>query len=188
MTEAEVSLRMALYYIQNDLTCENVKVALDGAHIKTGDIVHFEIEKFMKNVQCEKIIGENTKWQGIYSVNGYEQKIELSSTPGIGDVVVRLKDGKRIYIESKKGKSNKSSQEYSLMREAIGQLMTGVPLTEDMIPMVAVPYTAKSYELANRWIQLSQIKRIGIQFALVHEDGLIDFVSSDYYTNTTPFA
>ena len=62
------------------------------------------------------------------------------------------------------------------MREAIGQLMTGIAFTEEIIPMVAVPYSNKSYELANRWCSLAQIKKVGIQFALVHDDGKVDFV------------
>lgn len=37
------------------------------------------------------------------------------------------------------------------MREAIGQLMTGTQLTDEIISMVAVPFSVKSYELANRW-------------------------------------
>lgn len=178
MTEPEVSIRMALYYIQNNLTDKNVKVSIDGAHIKTGNAIHFQIENFLKTVGCEKEDGENGKWQGIYGLEGYEQKIELSSTPGVGDVVVELKGGKQVYIESKKGKNKKSSQEYSLMREAIGQLMTGIQLTNTIIPMVAVPYSMKSEELANRWILLTQMKKIGIQFALVHTDGKIDFVTN----------
>ena len=43
MTEAEVILRLAMYYIKNGLTQEHVTVSIDGAHVKTGNTVHFEI-------------------------------------------------------------------------------------------------------------------------------------------------
>ena len=33
MTEAEVILRLALYYIKNELTTEDVSVSIDGAHV-----------------------------------------------------------------------------------------------------------------------------------------------------------
>lgn len=33
MQEAEVSLRVALYYIQNKLTNKDVTVSIDGAHV-----------------------------------------------------------------------------------------------------------------------------------------------------------
>ena len=32
MTEPEVSLRLAMYYIKNHLTEQDVKVSIDGAH------------------------------------------------------------------------------------------------------------------------------------------------------------
>ena len=175
MTEPEVSIRLALYYIKNRMTGEMVTVSIDGAHIKTGSTVHFPIQDFLTSVGCRKVVSDD-RWQGIYEVEGYKEKIEIVSNSGIGDVRVHLKNGKILYVESKKGKANKSSQEYSLMREAIGQLMTGIALSGDIIPMVAVPYSSKSYELANRWCSLEQIKIIGIQFALIHDDGKVDFV------------
>lgn len=175
MTEPEVSIRLALYYIQNRMTDETITVSIDGAHVKTGSTVHFPIQEFLRSVGCRKVASDN-RWQGMYEVAGFKEKIEIVSTSGIGDIRVYLQDGKILYVESKKGKSNKSSQEYPLMREAIGQLMTGIALTEDIIPVVAVPYSSKSYELASRWCSLEQIKKIGIQFALVHDDGKVDFV------------
>ena len=57
------------------------------------------------------------------------------------------------------------------MREAIGQLMTGCQLSDNVIPVVAVPYSDKSYELACRWSLLKQIQMVGIRFMLVCEDG-----------------
>ena len=62
------------------------------------------------------------------------------------------------------------------MREAIGQLMTGCQLMPDMVPIVAVPYTEKSYELARRWTQLKQISLVGIRFMLVKEDGTVKII------------
>ena len=34
MTEPEVSLYIALYFIKNELTDKNVHVSIDGAHVK----------------------------------------------------------------------------------------------------------------------------------------------------------
>ncbi len=46
MQEAEVSLRIALYYIRNKKTDRGVKVSIDGAHIKTGNsIQHVTIDQ-----------------------------------------------------------------------------------------------------------------------------------------------
>lgn len=171
MQEAEVSLRVALYYIQNKLTDRDVTVSIDGAHIKTGDKIHFDIWKFLSDNECTKIEGDSDRWQGRYQVFGCSEQIIISSKPGMGDVNVWLLNGKKLYVESKKGKENKSGQEYPLMREAIGQLMTSSVLTDDMIPAVAVPYSEKSVELAGRWSEYPQMQQIGIRFLLVKDDG-----------------
>ena len=43
MQEAEVCLRIAMYFIKQGITEEDVQVSLDGAHIKTKDEIHFDI-------------------------------------------------------------------------------------------------------------------------------------------------
>ncbi len=173
MTEPEVSLRIAMHFIQNGETLENVSVSIDGAHIKTKDTTHFKIVDFLRKNGYVKCDGCNDKWQGEYQNINYSPCIVVSSKPGVGDVVVHLNHGKTLYIESKKFKSG-SGGEYPAMREAIGQLMTGCP--EDNIPVVAVPYNDKSAELAERWSHSSRICNTGIRFMLVHDDGAIDFI------------
>ena len=173
MQQAEVSLRVALHFIMNGITKENVKVSLDGAHIKTGNQVHFDIFKFLSDNQCHKLDLDGNRWQGIYQVQDFDAKLEIVSSPGIGDVNIKLPDGKSLYVESKKGRADKKGQKYPLMREAIGQLMTGVEITESIVPVVAVPFSEKSYELATRGAKLEQIKNVGIKFFLVKEEGKI---------------
>lgn len=64
MKEPEVSLRIALYYIKNGMTQEDVQVSLDGAHIKINGELQFDICSFMETQGCRKI-GENSEhWQG----------------------------------------------------------------------------------------------------------------------------
>lgn len=171
MQEAEVNLRVALYYIKNGLTDKDVAVSIDGAHVKTGDKVHFDIWSFLGENGFVKCDGDSDKWQGDYKIDGYEPHIIISSKPGEGDVMLWLEGGKKLFVESKKSGSIKSGQAYPLMREAIGQLMTGRELTENIVPAVAVPYSEKSFELATRWSEYSQIKQIGIRFILVKADG-----------------
>lgn len=176
MQEAEVSLRIAIYHIINGLTSHDVTVSIDGAHIKIKDTIHFDIWKFFEEHHISRIDGHIDDYKGIYRIDGYDVKIIVTSTPGIGDVNVILEDGTSLYVESKKGKENRLGKEYSLMREAIGQLMTGCELRNGIIPVVAVPYSPKSFELADRWSALSQMKKIGIKFYLVEEDGGIVIV------------
>ena len=50
MKEAEVSLRVALHYILEEKTDQDVMVSLDGAHIKTGAQVHFDVPLFLSEL------------------------------------------------------------------------------------------------------------------------------------------
>ena len=171
MKEPAVSIFVALHYIRNGLTDQNVVISLDGAHMQTSGVNHFDLLKFMKENKCIKESDEK-KWQGTYRVEGFLPRIVIVSKPGMGDVVVSLRSGKTIRVESKKGEvGNKSGSEYPLMREAIGQLMTGCELSEDLIPAVAVPFSERSCKLAKQWSEYTQIKRIGLKFLLVRETG-----------------
>ncbi|MBZ9634684.1 hypothetical protein [Clostridium sp. FP1] len=179
MHEAEVSLYIANYYLKHYLTNEDIFVSIDGAHIKTGETIHFDIKQFLKNLGFIKIGTDLKRWQGEYKLSDDLPKLIIHSKPGTGDVNIKTKDGKEIYIESKKGSfTNKNGQEYSLMREAIGQLVTCREMNENIIPMVAVPYSPKSYELACKWSEYVQIKLLRIKFMLVREDGDITIVHS----------
>ena len=176
MTEPEVSLRIAMHFIQSGETLANVSVSIDGAHIKTKsqskEVVHFDINTFMREngyFKCD----ESNRWQGEYQNKNYLSRIVVTSKSGIGDILVCLNDGNVLYIESKKFKKQ-GGGEYPAIHEAIGQLMTGCPY--DNIPVVAVPYNDKSAELAERWSRNSRICNAGIRFMLVHDDGAIDFI------------
>ncbi len=175
MTEPEVSLLIAMKYLQNGEACENITVSIDGAHIKTKDTVHFDIITFMQKCGYLKCDSDLIHWQGEYQKPGSSLKIIICSKPGIGDVIITLNDGRILYIESKKFKSG-SGGEYPAMREAIGQLMTGCPDDTNVIPIVAVPYNEKSSSLANSWSENKRICNSGIRFMLVHNDGVIDFI------------
>jgi hypothetical protein len=85
-------------------------------------------------------------------------------------------DGKVVYAECQKGKSDKRGREYPLMREAIGQLVTGCDFGENIVPIVAISNTDKAKELAERWSKLTQIKNMGIKFALVCDEGDVKFI------------
>ena len=54
MPEAEVSLRLALFLLRNKLVSADVSVALDGAQVKTGNIIHFPIYEFLQSNNCKK--------------------------------------------------------------------------------------------------------------------------------------
>lgn len=178
MQEAEVSIRVAMFYIKRQLTKEDIVVSIDGAHIKTGETVHFDINSFTSKIGMIKVDGQYDRWQGTYEVEGYDTRITIHSQPGMGDILIKQLNGKMLNIESKKGNLCKTSKttEYALMREAIGQLMTSENCTNNTDLAVAVPKSDKSYELASRWSKLEQIKAVNIKFLLVEESGDIVFL------------
>lgn len=106
MTEAEVILQLAMYYIKNGLTKEHVAVSIDGAHVKIGNTVHFDIFGYLNDVRLMKLDNEPERWQGEYSLPGYDSHIIISSMPGIGDVNIKLIYGGVIYAECKNGKND----------------------------------------------------------------------------------
>ena len=174
MTEPEVSLGIAIHYIKSGEAVGNAFVSIDGAHVKTGGTVHFDINGFMREngyIKCDK----SDKWQGEYVNEKYASRIVISSRSGEGDVRIALTDGNILYVESKKFKSGIGG-EYPAMREAIGQLMTGCPDTDRVIPVVAVPYSTKSKELAKRWSCSRRIRNAGIRFILVNDNGSVLFI------------
>ncbi len=174
MTEPEVSLRVAMHYIQNGLTSENVKVSIDGAHIMIKEKMQFDIVGFLRENGYEKL--ENGDfWRGEYKNEKYLPCIEVSSDNKNGDVRVRLNNGSLVYVESKKFKSGNSG-EYPAMHEAIGQVVTGCP--KGAIPIVAVPYNDQSKKLSDKWIENENIKALGICFALVCENGKVKMIGN----------
>ncbi len=96
MTEPEVSLYIALYFIKNELTDKNVHVSIDGAHVKTKNTIHFEIEDFYLKNGFKKLDTECDKWQGEFAIEGYDAHIIVTSKSGIGDVVIETKDDSTI--------------------------------------------------------------------------------------------
>ena len=83
MTEPEVSLRLAIYSIKNHLTEQDVKVSIDGAQIKTGKALHFDIKGFLSENHCEKTDGDFDRWQGQYCITGQKDKNHYRIHSGI---------------------------------------------------------------------------------------------------------
>lgn len=103
MQEAEVSLFVALHFLRNRKTEEDIYVSIDGAHVKTGDSIHFDIMRFLAEHGLIKEDDDLSRWQGTYKLSNKLPRIIVHSKPGSGDVNITLKDGRTVYVESKKG-------------------------------------------------------------------------------------
>lgn len=174
MAEAEVSLLLALHLIRSGLAHSDVSVALDGAQVRVGDQQHFEVPAFLSRYGwlCS-MPGE--RWQGRYLATGAAHDIEVHSSPGLGDVTTTLAGQRPLIVEAKKGslRPSKSSAEYKLMREALGQLLTLEEVSADAVLAVAVPHGERFVKLADRWRRAPLVARLGIHIVTVGVDGAV---------------
>ena len=174
MPEAEVTLRFAIAIINEGHAISSVKAAIDGAQVKTGSTVHFPIVEFL-NKQGWFNSDQTGRWQGTYKNERYFQSIIVHSSSGEGDIVAQLKNDLILRVESKKGplSRNKSSKEYPLIREAIGQLMTIEKVDKNDVLAVAVPHSDKFSDLAAQWSERPLIKKAGIRIVTIDRNNTI---------------
>jgi len=174
MPEAEVTLRLAIALVVNRHVVNDVQVAIDGAQVKTGETIHFPIVEFLNSYGWHSL-DQTPSWQTTYSNSNYPFSIVVHSNPGEGDLVADLKSGRTLRVESKKGPllRSKSSQEYPLIREAIGQLITIEHAAKSDLLAVAIPQSEKFDELANQWRDRPLMKSTGIHIVTVGRDNRI---------------
>ncbi len=175
MSEAEVSLRLANYLVSSGRATNSVSVALDGAQVKTGQTNHFNVASFMQTLGWRaEIVSE--RWQGTYVNPAASVQILIHSNSGCGDVTTNLNTGHSFIAEAKKGSINnsKSSAEYSLLREALGQLLTIEVVPDNALLAVAVPAGERFLKLAERWRNAPLIRHIGIRILTVARSGAVE--------------
>jgi len=174
MPEAEVSLLLAFHLIREGLAQTDVSVALDGAQVRIGNQHHFDVHAFMSQHGWHHT-QPGERWQGRYLTAGKEQAIEIHSSPGLGDVTTLLADRRPLVVEAKKGSlsPSKSSAEYKLIREALGQLLTLEEVPANAVLVIAVPRGERFVKLAERWRRAPLIVRTGIQIVTVDVDGSV---------------
>ena len=179
MPEAEVTLRLAMALIEKDHAVSDVRTAIDGAQIKTGETIHFPIVEFL-NSHGWHGAEQSKRWQCIYRHPDYNCSIVVHSSTGEGDLVTELKSGHKLRVESKKGPLNrcKSSQEYPLIREAIGQLLTIEYASPRDLLAVAVPHSDKFASLAKQWRQRPLMLSAEIYIITVGRDNSITGLES----------
>jgi hypothetical protein len=174
MPEAEVALRLAEFILSLPSSGAMASVAVDGASIKVGDAVIFDIGRFMAATGWEQIkepqVGRNA-WTGAYRRG--DKTIRVHSRPGEGDVVATV-NGRRIVAECKKGPLVRKlgSLEYPLLTTALGQALL-FEVSADDIVVAAVPDTPVFRRLAEAWRNRPLVRRAGIRIALVARDGAV---------------
>lgn len=175
MSEAEVNLRLAFWLFATNRAIGNVRVAIDGAQVAQRGVVHFPLQEFMESNGWNCGHG-GTPWQGDYRCSSRDGAIQIHSQPGVGDVVAKLRDNSVLRVESKKGPltAAPASPEYSLLRSALGHVLTLNQVNERDIIAVAVPKSERFSVLAQRWREAPLLKRCGIRILLVGRDNKVE--------------
>jgi hypothetical protein len=174
MPETEVALRLAAFILSLPNSGAMASVAIDGASIKVGDAVIFDIGRFMAATGWKQIkepqVGRNA-WTGAYRRS--DKTIRVHSRPGEGDVVATV-DGRRIVAECKKGPllRKPGSPEYPLLTTALGQALLFEVLADDIV-VAAVPDTPVFRRLAEAWRSRPLVRRASLRIALVARDGAV---------------
>jgi hypothetical protein len=174
MPEAEVALRLAEFILSLPGSGAMASVAIDGASIKVGDAVIFDIGRFMADTGWEQTkepqVGRNA-WTGTYQRG--DKTIRVHSRPGEGNVVATV-NGRRIVAECKKGPlvRKPGSPEYPLLITALGEALL-FEVSADDIVVAAVPDTPVFRKLAETWRSRPLVRRAGIRIALVARDGAV---------------
>ncbi|MBJ6127535.1 hypothetical protein JAO75_19215 [Microvirga sp. BT325] len=174
MPEAEVALRLAEFILSLPGSGAMASVAIDGASIKVGDAVIFDIGRFMAATGWEQIkepqVGRNA-WTGTYRRG--DKTIRVHSRPSEGDVVATVA-GRRIVAECKKGPlvRKPGSPEYPLLTTALGQALL-FEVSADDIVVAAIPDTPVFRKLAESWRSRPLVRRASIRIALVARNGAV---------------
>jgi hypothetical protein len=174
MPEAEVALRLAEFILSLPASGAMASVAIDGASIKVGDGVIFDIGRFMATTGWQPVkeaqAGRNA-WTGAYRRG--DKTIRVHSRPGEGDVVATI-DGHRIIAKCRKGPlARKPGRlEHSLLMTALGEALL-FDIAGDDIVVAAVPDTPVFRHLVETWRRRLLVRRAGIRIALVARDGAV---------------
>jgi hypothetical protein len=174
MPEAEVALRLAEFILSLPGSGAMASVAIDGASIKVGDAVVFDIGCFMSSTGWDQVKApqiSRTAWTGTYRRG--DKTIRVHSRPGEGDVVTTV-EGRRIIAECTMGPlaHRPGRLEASLLTMALGQALL-FDVSADDIAIAAVPDTPVFRRLADTWRKRPLIRQAGIRLAIVARDGSV---------------
>ncbi len=172
MPEAEVSLRLAFFLLEQGLASSSIDVGIDQAQVRTKAGEIFPIEIFLEHCGWTLAQEGADTWRGTYSHRDFDHRLRLHSKPGVGDVACQLHKGGRLRAECKKGTlvRSKSSSEYPLLRGALGQLLTIEDLTLEDKLAIAVPASEKFNELAAQWRRAPLISKIPIKILTIDRE------------------
>ncbi len=175
--EAEVTLRLAFWFLSQAEPGGHAELAIDGAHVCLT-VPPFPIKEFLKKHgwAFRPPSGTSGDWRGIYVRKGRTLNIasrrgfDFQMSSGAKPVAAECKGGP---LEQTRGKGT-----HTILAEAIGQALTAdAPPDADI--WVAVP-DSPGFEKAGRRIAcVPAFQKTGIRIALVNTEGEVRLLNEE---------
>jgi hypothetical protein len=183
MAEAEVTLRLAFWFLDKGEPNSHADLAVDGAHVRIAahqqagrwieERTVFPIEEFLAANDCEPCVPEH-KWRETFTRN--KRTLSIRSVSGFD--FQSISAGKTIRAECKGGplEAVKGQSVSGIFAEAIGQTVVADSSPDDEL-WVAVP-DSRTFERVGLSITRQRtFKNTGIRIALVAENGEVRFLN-----------
>jgi hypothetical protein len=174
MPEAEVTLRLAFWLLDQADQNSHADIAIDGAHVRIAahqqagrqidERSVFDIQTFLATNKWLRE-SRDRDWRGSYSRNG--QSLTIKSIQGF-DVQVRC-DGKEIKAECKGGRLQRSKGlgPTAILASAIGQLIVSSSTSKSEELWAAVPDSPRFESAGTKIVRSRAFVSTGIRIALV---------------------
>lgn len=178
MTEAEVSLHVASWLLEQPGNSGYAEIAVDGAMLKIGAHIaagieqeqrsFFDLQDWLtrRNWKLTSETVDNSIWQGDYQCDG--RTLAIKSRRGV-DVKVRF-GSRRVHVESKG--SPRRCYERIRLQTVIGQALTISAREYNVGDIVAVAVPMEGFEQSAAALRATPLfEATGIQIALVRANG-----------------
>ena len=143
MTQTEVALRLANYFLVRRLVTADVNVSLTGRELTRREGPQFPVVRYLLNLGYKRP-GLEFDWRGTYALGSAEHRLVLSHDEEVPDVVTTLRSGARFVGHVSKGTlmDGRNSAEHNLLRSALGRAITCEFAQPDDVIAAVVPLQA----------------------------------------------
>jgi hypothetical protein len=174
MPQPEVSLRLAEFILELSGSGAMASVAIDGAGIRVGDALVFDIGRFMAATGWDPVkeaqVGRSA-WTGAYRRG--DKTIRVHARPGESQVIAQINERRIVAVCTKGPLIRKpGGPEPRLLTTALGLALL-LDVTGDDIVIAAVPDTPVFRQYVETCRSRPLIRRARIQLALVHRNGSV---------------
>lgn len=175
MTHTEITLRLALHLLREEMTTSDVHVALIGREVTRRRNTLFDVGHFLSVHGCT--------WDGApvdafarFAVDGARHALRIVPDRGQGSVVAEIGPGSRLVVHATSGPtvSWKHSREDAYLRNALASALARFDVGTDDLLAVALPRSPRMRRIVRRARTMPRLVATGISLVLVDAIGEVD--------------